>query len=219
MNLTVEQRTVFGKKAKPLRAQGRIPAELYGNKVENRHLSVDAKEFLPIFKEAGESTIIHLRDKDQTYPVLIQEVDIHPVSDEVRNIDFYQVDMKKKLELSIPVEFMGEAPAVKQGGVLVKAVQDIEIRCLPADIPHTIRVDLSALKDIDQAIAIKDLAPINGVEILLDPGAVIAIINAPVEEPAEETPADVSTVVVEGEEKRKQEAAQQAEEGSAGEKK
>lgn len=219
MDLTVEQRTVFGKQVKSLRTQGRVPAELYGNNIENKHLSVNTKEFLPVFKEAGESAIINLRDAEQTYPVLIQEVDAHPVSGEIRNVNFYQIDMKKKLELSIPVEFVGEAPAVKTGGILVKAVQDIEIRCLPTNIPHTIRVDLSVLKDVDQAIAIKDLAPLQGVEILLDPETVIATIHAPVEEVVEEKPADIAAIAVEGEEKKKQEAAKKAEEEAVQEKK
>lgn len=206
MELIVQKREILGKKVESLRQEGLIPAELYGHGSENLHLSVPAKEFSKLFKEAGESTIINLNLENKKLPVLIHDLQKNPLNDEISHIDFYQVRMDEKITASVPLEFVGEAAAVKEkGGVLIKAVHEIEIEALPADLPHKIEVDLSQLSDIGMNIHVKDLKIDRKARILVDPETVIAIVAEPAKEEIEEKPITVEEVKVEGEEKKEEE--------------
>ncbi len=206
MELNVQKREILGKKVESLRQEGLIPAELYGHGSENTHLSVPAKEFSKLFKEAGESTIINLNLENKKLPVLIHDLQKNPLNDEISHIDFYQVRMDEKITASVPLEFVGEASAVREkGGVLIKAAQEIEIEALPADLPHKIEVDLSHLSDIGMNIHVKDLKIDSKARILVDPETVIAIVAEPTKEEIEEKPITVEEVKVEGEEKKEEE--------------
>ena len=114
--------------------------------------------------------------------------------------------MDEKITASVPLEFIGEAAAVKEkGGVLIKAVHEIEIEALPADLPHKIEVDLSQLLDIGMNIHVKDLKIDRKAKVLVDPETVIAIVAEPTKEEIEEKPITVEEVKVEGEEKKEEE--------------
>jgi len=206
MELIVQKREIFGKKVKALRKQGLIPAELYGHGLENIHLSVPAKDFSKLFKEAGESTIINLNLENKKLPVLIHEVSVDPLSDQIIHIDFYQVKMDEKITTSVPLEFIGEAPAVREKeGILVKAMQEVEVEALPADLPARIEVNLDELSEIGMSIYVKDLKVAKGVEILVEPETVVATVTEPVKEEVEEKPITVEEVKVEAEEKKEEE--------------
>ena len=156
--------------AKTLRKQGQLPAVLYGHAVKNQALLVNAVEFEKAFKAAGESTIVNLMAEDgKTHPVIIQEVQLDRLSHKPIHVDFYQVSMTEKLKAYVVLEFIGEAPAVKtMGGVLFKQLNEVQVECLPADLPHNISVDISKLKTFDDAIYIKDL-PVSGKVKILAP--------------------------------------------------
>jgi len=206
MDLSVSTREKFGKAVKSLRRDGVIPAELYGRGVKNLHLSVSAKDFSKVFKEAGTNTIVGLLVGKSKLPVLIHEVGRDYMTDDVTHVDFYQVQMDEKLKARIPLEFLGEAPAAKdKGGILNKSMLEVEVEALPGDLPRRLNVDLSALSELNESIYVKDVAVPKGVEILTDPGTVIATVTPPVAEEKEEkveTPVDVSAVKVETEEKK-----------------
>lgn len=197
MELKTQARIILGKKVKSLRKQGLIPAELYGHQTENRHLAVFAKEFQKIFKEAGESTIINLAtDENQIIPAMIYEVQTDPLSDQILNVDFYQIKMSEKICVPVPFVFAGEAPAVKNfGGILVKTLQEIEIEALPADLPHNIQIDLTKLDAIGKNIAVKDLPANDKIKFLSAPETIIAtVVEAQTEEAAaEKTPTAETT--------------------------
>lgn len=203
MDLTAKERTIFGKGVKTLIKDGFIPAELYGHGVQNAHLSVGKKDFIKAFEQAGESTIINLLVGNEKKPALIHEVQKDFVTDEIIHIDFHQVRMDEKISAHIPIEFTGEAPAVKEfGGVLNKTISEIEVEALPGNLPRYFEVDVSVLKELNQSIYVSDLKIPAGVEILVEPKTVIATITPPPEEEkVEETPVDVTTVKVEAEEK------------------
>ena len=199
MELTVQSRTILGKKIKTLRQQGLIPAELYGHNFENLHLSVPAKEFSRLFKEAGESTIIKLKIKNQKSKiedkendklnVLVHDIQKNSLTDEITHIDFYRVRMDEKITAMIPLKFIGEAPAVKEkGGLLVKIAEEIKVESLPADLPHKIEIDLKPLADIGVSIHIKDIKLPKGVKILIDQETVIVTVIEPVVEEVKEAP-------------------------------
>ncbi len=143
---------------------------LYGHAVKNQALLVNAVEFEKVFKAAGESTIVNLMSEDgKTHPVIIQEVQLDRLSHRPIHVDFYQVSMTEKLKAYVVLEFIGEAPAVKtMGGVLFKQLNEVQVECLPADLPHNINVDISRLKTFDDAIYIKDL-PVSGKVKILAP--------------------------------------------------
>lgn len=218
MELQVQKREIFGKKIKSLRQQGFIPAELYGHGFENLHLSVSAKEFARVFKEAGESAIIKLvlteagglkvknkKGKEEEINVLVHDFQKNPLTDEISHIDFYRVRMDEKIRASIPLEFIGEAPAVEEkSGILVKAMQLIEVEALPSDLPHHLEVDLSSLSDVGMGIYVKDLRVDKKAKILVDPETVVATITEAAKEEVEEKPIAVEEIKVEGEEKKEE---------------
>ncbi len=204
MELTVQKREILGRKIKSLRRDGLIPAELYGHGFKNVHLSVSAKDFSKVFKEAGESTIINLIVENSKLPVLVHDVGFNSLNDEIDHIDFYAVRMDEKITATVPLEFVGEAPAVKEkGGVLIKAVKEIELETLPADLPRSIAVDIAPLSDIGSVIRVGDLKIGSKIKLLVDLETVVASI---IEQAAEEAAPEVKIedVKVEGEEKKKE---------------
>jgi len=184
MQLQAEKRADFGSyKVRTLREKGLIPAELYGHGTENIHLSINKKDFLKVYSEAGESTMITLEIDGDKRSVMIHEIQHHPVNDEVLSIDFYQVKMDEKITIGVPLIFEGEAPGVKEkGGVLIKSLTEIEIEAFPADIPHDIKVDLSVLVDVGSIIKVKDLNIPKNAEIELDLDTVVVSITKPLSE-------------------------------------
>ena len=216
MELTAATREKFGKQTGALRREGLVPAELYGRGLKNLHISVSAKEFAKVFREAGTNTIVTLAVGGEKHSALIHDVARDPLSGEPAHVDFYQVRLDEKITTRVPLEFVGEAPAVKaKGAALNKSMTEIEVEALPQDLPHSLAVDLSALDDIDKSIYVRDLAVPKGVEILVAGDTAIATATPPAPEeiaPAAEAAADVSAVKVESEEKK---AERQAEKASA----
>lgn len=180
------KRDIFGRKVKRLRKEGRIPANIFGNKIESHAVSVDSKEFAEVFKKAGETQIINLEGKS----VLVSNIQTDPISGEVIHIDFRQVSLTEKIEAKIPVEVEGESPAEKQNlGTVVQQIHEIEVEALPSDLPEKIIVDVSTLVEVDQAIYVKDLKVDSKVIIKTDPESIIVKVEAPtVEEVVEVAP-------------------------------
>jgi large subunit ribosomal protein L25 len=203
MELIAQKRDILGKAVKNLREKGFIPAELYGHGVKNKHLTVAAKDFKLVFEEAGESTMIDLHVGEERMPVMIHDVSRDSVSDEVINIDFYQVRLDEKIIVAVPLIFLGEAPAVKdQQGILVKSLHEVELQALPTNIPREITVSLESLTEIGKSIYVKDLAIPENVELEESLDTVVASVTERVEEDeAPQEAIDVDSVKVEGEEK------------------
>lgn len=166
---------------KKLRARGELPAVLYGHNVANQSLTVKQGDFDKVLKAAGESSVIDLvTDDGQIHPVLIHDVQLHYLTNKPLHADFYQVSMTEKVKAKVTLEFVGEAPAVKtKGGVLVKILNEVEVQCLPADLPHNIPVDITPLTDFQNAICVKDLKVSNKVQILTSPEEVVAKVQPP----------------------------------------
>lgn len=220
MELAVQERKELGKKTKHLREQGVIPAELYGHGIQNRHVSVPLKDFRKALKASGENTIVTLMLGKEKFPVLIHDIAYDTISDEILSVDFYQVKMDEKLKVKVPIEFKGEAPAVKEkGGILLKVMAEVEVEALPDKIPHSIEVDLGVLKDIANSVHIKDLKVSKDYTVLVDPSMVIVTIKAPLTEEQEKAleaeATETKEAVVETEEKKAERVA--IKEGAEGE--
>ncbi|HEY9787705.1 MAG TPA: 50S ribosomal protein L25 [Candidatus Obscuribacterales bacterium] len=154
------------KRPNQLRREQKIPATLYGPGQPSENVQVDAKEFSRL-PGAAYSHMIQL-DFGNNKPVnaIIRDVQRKPTTHEVLNIEFYRVALDRKLTVTIPLMFVGESPAVAQGGQLIEVFQEAEIECFPGDIPDKLEVDLSVLEEIDQAIHFSDLKVSDKVKIL-----------------------------------------------------
>lgn len=155
-------------KAKKIRKEGKIPAILYGPRLENVNLAVEEKEFEKVLKEAGESSLISLEVENgekKEYLVLIHDFQKDPVTDKIIHIDFFQPSLKEKVEAKVPLVFEGEPPAVKMGGTLVKFMTEIEVKATPEKLPREIKVNLEKLKDFENVIVVGDLPLPKGVEV------------------------------------------------------
>lgn len=204
MELQAKTRDKFGKQLKKIRKDGLIPAELYGHNVFNRHLVVNAHDFLKIFKEVGSNKFFNLViDSKETVPVLIHNVQKDYLTNEVIHVDFYQIKMDEKIKARIPLEFTRESPAVKNlGGVLNKSMHEIEVEALPQNLPPTIKVYLSELKELNQTLYVKDLKIPEGVKVLVDENTPVATVTIYKEEVPVAEVVDVGAVKVESEEKK-----------------
>lgn len=217
LKLSAQLRKEVGKKVKNLRKMGFIPAILYGPGIKNLNLKVQEKEFEKVYKKAGESTLISLEIEGKKIPVLIHEVQFDPISEKPIHVDFYQPSLKEEIEAKVPLVFVGEAPAVKElGGTLVKALSEIEIKVLPQNLPHEIKVDISPLKTFEDRILVKNLNVPEGVKILRSPEDPVAFV-APFEKVEEELEKPVEKEIKEVEvvkKKKPEELSEKENEGS-----
>ena len=203
--LAVEKRQVTGRKVKKLRTQGILPANIYGRGIKSLAVSLPLKDFAPVYEQAGETGLVEIKVKGETKvrPTLIHNLQLDPVSDRPLHADFFQVNLKEKVASSIPVELVGEAPAVAQNvGVLIQPLTAIEVEALPTDLPDKFEVDISGLKQINDAIAVADLKVPTGVKIMVASQEILAKIDpfAKEEEPAAPAAEEAEAVPEEGQE-------------------
>lgn len=181
-----------------LRSEGLIPAVIYGHKVPTESLAVPYAEFEKVFRKAGESSIISVVIDGSPKNVLIQDVQRHYLNGRFQHIDFYAVSMTEKLTATVPIHFVGVSKAVKENaGVLLELLKEVQVECLPGDLPQNIEVDISPLQTFDDAIHVKDLQVSDKVTILAEPDAVVVKADPPRDvekELAESQVGDVSQV-------------------------
>lgn len=173
--------TIRTKAEKKEAEKEKIPGVLYGRGIENVLVWLDGKKFGDVYEEVGESAVFKLAlDGNDKRNVLIKDMQRDVLTGEPRHIDFYQVRMDEEIEAEIELVFKGEAAAVKEsGGVLVKNMDAIEVRCLPGDLPSEIEVDITPMKTFDDYIYVKDLPVSDKVEVLVDAETVVAMVSPP----------------------------------------
>ena len=188
-------------KTKPetIRKAGKIPAVFYGKKEASTAITIPQVDFLKVWKEAGESSVVTLETPKGKKESLIQDVDTDPVTGQPRHADFYVFEAGHKVEVPLPINFMGTSPAVKDlGGTLVKVTHELNIRAMPQNLPHDISVDVSGLVNFGDQILAKDVKLPTGVELDENPEEVVVLVAAPREEKEEEeAPVDLSEIEVE----------------------
>lgn len=188
--LKAEERKLSGRKVKTLRAQGLVPGNVYGKGVKSVSVQVASKEFIALHKEVGETGLFDLVIGTDVRPVLIHSLQVNPKTDELIHVDFLQVNLKVKVTAEVPVELIGESPAMKQGiGTVVQQINDIEVEALPGDLPEKFEVNIDKLTEVDQAIYVKDLKiDRTKVEIKTDADSIVVKIEPPQKEEVVETP-------------------------------
>ena len=186
-------------KLEQIRKAGKVPAVFYGKKEASTAISIPKIDFLKVWKEAGESSVITLETPKGIKESLIQDVDLDPITGIPRHADFYVFEKGHKVEVELPLEFIGISPAVKDlGGMLVKVLHKLKVEAMPKDLPHNIIVDINSLVDFGNQILAKDIAMPRGAELKENPEEVIVLVSAPREEKEEETaPIDLSEIEVE----------------------
>ncbi len=195
--IKVEARTTLGKKVKKLRKEGLTPATVYGHKFESKSIQFKTIELERLYDEVGESGLVELLIDSEKLPILFRNPQYHPIEGNIIHIDCYKVNLKEKITATVPIEFVGESQAVKNGNVLVEVSNEVEVEALPTDLPENITVDISILNEIDDMITVGDIKLDEKIEMVTAPDQVIVKIEEPraeevVEAPeAEVTPGEV----------------------------
>lgn len=172
-------------KASPmyLRSVNQIPAVFYGKKQDSVPLTLEYQAFRKVFQKAGRSKIIELIIDGKKKPALIHEVQLNPLSDRVSHVDFKFVNMDEEITARIPLITVGIAPAVKDlGGILTTVKQEVEVRCLPKDLPGSIEIDVSVMDSLHSSIHVKDLKVGAGVKFMTPMEDVVVTISQAKEE-------------------------------------
>ncbi len=183
MSVTIkaDKRDVFGKNAaRRLRKQGQIPAILYGEGTISVPLTLTKKDIIAVLKsETGENTIFKIAYDASEQDAMIKDVQVEPSSDEIVHADLILISMDKAIRVEVPIQLQGEPVGVKaEGGFVDFMTREVEIECLPRDIPDHIKVDISQLH-LHQSLKISDITPPEGVKFISDPSAVIVLIEVP----------------------------------------
>lgn len=191
---------------KELRRRGLVPAIIYGRGVDPLLVSVDSIDLKKALSQAGANVLLDMEIKDNNFAtqqtVIVKELQRHSIQkDLILHADFLRISMEDKLEVNVPLHFTGEARGVKGGGVLQVLLREVAVRCLPADIPEYINVEVDDL-DVGDALTVADLKVPPGVELLEDPGEVVVSVLAPaIEEEAVEEEEVAEAAPVEEEKK------------------
>ncbi len=183
MVITAQKREVGSRVAKRLRREGKIPAVLYGYGFENKHIVVDRSELMAALRRSRRNDRFELKiEGDETYQVIIKDLQWHPVKDEVEHVDFYKLTEGRHVVVDVPVKVVGEAKGVKMGGDLYQPRKKITVEALPDAIPNDIEVDVTNLM-IGDVIHVFDLEMPEGVKVKSSKNyTVVAILGKALEE-------------------------------------
>ncbi len=190
MKLNAQKRTVSGKKVKYLRAEGIIPATIYGPKRDSESIQFNEKDFQKAFDKASYNKFIELTiDDAKPVRVLVKEVNYDPIKDNIQDVSIYQIDEDRKISVEVPIILLGEAPAVKQKlGFLVHQTENVTVYCLPKDLPEKFEISVESIETTNDTISLEDLKLPEGVEFDsgVDPHSAIAYIATDQKEIVEE---------------------------------
>ncbi len=208
IELTAAPRQVIGKQVKALRRTGLVPANLYGRTVQPLALQVDAKTLNRVLHQVGTSRLITLRVEGRKEPqlALARDIQREPITGSLYHVDFLAVSMTERIKVAVQIALVGESPAVQRGeGVLVHALNSVEIECLPGDLVDAIRVDVSNLDKVDAQITVKELPVSDRIKVLADPDETVVRVTPVREEKLEEAVPVAEAAEVEVIEKGKKE--------------
>jgi large subunit ribosomal protein L25 len=193
--LQAQRRDVLGKQVKALRRQGKLPAIVYGHRIQPLSITLDTREASRQLAGVTSSLLITINVDGERHTVLVREKQRNPIHGTLLHVDFLAVSMTEKLRANVVISLDGDAPAVKDyDGIVVTGIEQLEVECLPADLPERVTIDLSSLAQIGAAIYVRDIQLPSAVEVLTDLDEMVVLITAPAVEVTEEE------VAVEGEE-------------------
>jgi large subunit ribosomal protein L25 len=204
--LKAEKRELLGKKVRRLRAAGILPATVYGHNVTPLSIQVNGREFRTLLRSQGRTQLIDLViESEQPRPVFIKQTAVDAKRNALLHVEFFQANLREKVTTRFPLHFVGDSPAVREGGILLTVLDHVEIECLPDDVPAGgIEVDVSQIAEINGSIHVGDLVIPGNVTLLTPPDEVVAKVEAPIsEEELEEVLEKIEPVAdIEGEEEK-----------------
>lgn len=173
---------------KKMRSNGKIPGVVYGKKLGSTSIAVDEKELNQLLRTSP-NAVIRMNVPDQgTYPVMVNGVDRDKLVRNILHIDFHQISMDEPVQAKVVIEVSGDAPGVREGGVLTVLLHEVEVRCLPQDIPQSIQADIGSL-NVGESLTVGDLPLPDNVELKTDAESVIVTVLVP-QKAVEETEAE-----------------------------
>jgi large subunit ribosomal protein L25 len=178
--LAADSREITGKAVAHLRRDGKLPAVVYGHGVASTSLTVDAHDFELLRRSVGANAIVDLSvDGKKAKPVLIHQIQVHPVTRRTLHVDLYQVKMTEELTVDVPLVPAGEAPAVDLGGTYLQLLDTVKVKALPDKLPQTLVVPTDSLVDYDAVLHVRDLEIPADVTLVTDPEEVLAKVMPP----------------------------------------
>lgn len=161
-----------------LRSAGKLPATIYGKGMESVSLEMDMKEFIATYKK-DKYAIFDLNVDNKNFKAVVKKVQMKPTTDNILNVEFLQIKEDSSIKMTIPVKTVGESPAAKAGGNLTVMLNEMEVECLPANIPQSIDIDISKLENYEDSITAGQISYPQGVTSTLDPEMIVAKVSAP----------------------------------------
>lgn len=205
--LQTESREVLGKNVKRLRREDIVPGNLYGRGQESRAIQAPLAEIRRVFSAVDRNAVVSMSidGASDTIPVVLRDIQRHPVSRSLLHLDFYQVDLTRPIHSEARLVLIGESEAVSMGGTVVQSLEAIMLEALPTEMPSVLEVDITVLEDFGHSVLVRDLTLPAGVTALTDDAVAVATALAPrvteEEEEAEELAAEEAlTADEEGEE-------------------
>ena len=181
-DLTVERREVLGKKVAQLRRSGFTPANVYGHGVDSVSIQIETETMVKTLKTMLANEVIDLKinGESNTRPVVVQKVQRHPLTSQVLHTEFYQVSLRTRMRADVPLIIVGQSEGVDTfNGVLVKAVETVQVEALPLDLPSHIDVDITPLANLEDSLHVSDLVIPEGVTLLTDAEVVVVKVASP----------------------------------------
>lgn len=190
MELEATKRQATGKSSRRLRREGRLPAIVYGNRVTTTPVDVDARQFERVLARAGRTHLIDLVvDNGRPRKVLVKEVQLSPRRRELLHVDFHQVSLRERLQVEVPITFVGEAEPVRMGlADVLPVLHALRVECVPTRIPDAIEIDVSGMSQVEDVLRVADVELPDGVTAVADPEDAVVKLAARrvIEEVAEE---------------------------------
>ncbi|HPC06391.1 MAG TPA: 50S ribosomal protein L25 [Anaerolineaceae bacterium] len=184
--LPADRRIVTGKQVNALRREGKLPAVIYGHNFEATPISLDLKETTKVLSGLTSSSLVTILLENKEYPALVRDRQRDYIRNRLIHLDFQVVNLTEKIRANVSVDLEGVSPAVKDfNGVVVTGLSELEVECLPQDLPERLTIDLSKLMRIGDAIHVKDISFGENVTIHQDPEEMIVLVTASIEEAVE----------------------------------
>lgn len=205
IELEAQKRTIMGKQVRELRRSGMLPGIVYGRlgkeQIDPIKIQLDLREASKTINALTGSSLVRLNVEGKEYPVVLRELQKDIIYGTLRHVDFMAVSLTDKLQTMVPIELIGQAPAeISMAAVVLTGISELEIECLPQDMPERIEVDATVLVDMESAIYVRDLDLPENIEILTDPDEMIASVTyvAIEEEEEEEDEGELAELLDEG---------------------
>jgi large subunit ribosomal protein L25 len=198
--LKASHRTVLGKQVKAIRREGKLPAVIYGHNFDPIVIELDLRDTSRNLMGLAPSTLVTVDVEGTQHRTLVREKQRNKLTGTLLHVDFLAVSMTEVLRSQVYLELVGVSPAIKDlDGVLVTGMDEVEVECLPQNLPERILVDISGLKEIGDGIYVRDLAVPEGVQILEEPDTMLVLVTAQAVEEEEEVPEEVEELAEEPE--------------------